>query len=72
MFTLTEQPGIGRYIAPGPPLVFSEVAREPAARAPVLGEHTDEILSELGYGRQELDRLHARHVIASASLPVVR
>jgi 2-methylfumaryl-CoA isomerase len=66
MFALTEQPGIGSYLAPGLPSAFSEVAREPAARAPVLGEHTGEILDELGYSRQEQDRLQAGGVIARA------
>lgn len=66
LFAMTDQPGIGRYLAPGLPSSFSELAREPARRAPLLGEHTDDILAELGYGQRELDRLRADGVIASA------
>ncbi len=66
MFASTDQPGIGSYLTPGLPSAFSDVPREPPARAPMLGEHTDEILTELGYGRRELERLHAQNVVASA------
>ena len=67
MFAMTEQPGIGSYLAPGLPAAFSDVERVAPARAPLLGEHTDEILTELGYGRKELDQLRAARIIASAS-----
>jgi len=30
---------------------------------PLHGEHTDEILREMGYSREEIDRLAARHVV---------
>jgi 2-methylfumaryl-CoA isomerase len=66
LFAMTEQPGIGRYLTPGLPSTFSALDRETPARAPVLGEHTDEILSELGYSRRELDQLHAGKIIAGA------
>ncbi|WP_407662117.1 hypothetical protein [Mycolicibacterium brisbanense] len=31
--------------------------------APLLGEHTDEVLTELGYDPAEIDRLHANGVV---------
>jgi formyl-CoA transferase len=41
------------------------VAKVPAKRAPELGEHNDEVLTELGFDGQEIDRLRASGVIAS-------
>ena len=46
MFAEVEQPGIGTYLMPGSPLAFSDAERLPAAPAPRLGEHTDEVLAE--------------------------
>ena len=67
LFALTDQPGIGSYLTPGLPITFSDLQRTPAARAPILGEHTNQILRELGYDTAALDSLHASGVIASAS-----
>ena len=47
MFTEVEHP-VGTYLTPASPLVFSRHGRLPAVRSPRLGEHTDEILAELG------------------------
>ncbi|MCU4652814.1 CoA transferase [Roseibacterium sp. SDUM158016] len=47
MFSRVEQPGIGAYRVPGTPMDFSGDPREAPARAPVLGEHTEEILGEV-------------------------
>jgi 2-methylfumaryl-CoA isomerase len=59
MFEEVEQPGIGRYLMPGSPLWFEGIERLPVRRAPVLGEHTEEILAEvLGLGAAEIGRLH--------------
>lgn len=38
-----DQPGIGRHLAPGSPLVFDGTPVGPVA-APTLGQHTDEVL----------------------------
>lgn len=64
MWEEVDQPGIGRHRMPGTPLDFSAVAREPVRRAPVLGEHTAEVLAEqLGLTDAEIGRLADRRVI---------
>jgi 2-methylfumaryl-CoA isomerase len=61
-----DQPGVGRYLAPGSPIAGG--APRPVTRAPVLGEHTDEVLAGwLGLGAAELRDLHDRDVIRSAT-----
>jgi 2-methylfumaryl-CoA isomerase len=64
MFTVLDQPGIGRYPVAATPLQFGAVARRPPQPAPVLGQHTDEILSAiLGLPGHEIARLHDERVI---------
>ncbi|MGE3296511.1 MAG: CoA transferase [Porticoccaceae bacterium] len=65
LFDEIEQPGIGRYLAPGNPLNFAQFARAPVAPAPRLGEHTDQILAdELGLSGAEIGRLHDAGIVA--------
>jgi 2-methylfumaryl-CoA isomerase len=65
MFSEVEQPGIGRYLAPGSPLDFGASPRQPAARAPILGEHTDEILlGVLKLSAREVGELHDKGLVA--------
>jgi 2-methylfumaryl-CoA isomerase len=65
LFTVQEQPGIGRYRMPGSPLDFSAHAREPARPAPVLGQHTDEVLEGvLGLSVQQIGKLHDARIVA--------
>jgi 2-methylfumaryl-CoA isomerase len=67
MFRMVEHPGVGNYLMPASPLDFSAVQRVPVRRAPLLGEHTDEILAEvLGMDDHEITRLHEDLVVASA------
>jgi 2-methylfumaryl-CoA isomerase len=59
LFAEVDQPGIGRYLAPGLPLDFSAAPRQPTRPAPRLGEHTDLVLAEvLGLPAAEIGRLH--------------
>jgi 2-methylfumaryl-CoA isomerase len=68
IFHTVEQPDIGSYPVPGVPAHFGAVTREPARRAPRLGEHTDEILAEiLGMSSGEISALHDRGVVAGPS-----
>ncbi len=63
MFGWVEQPGIGRYLAPGSPLDFGE-ARQPEL-APTIGQHTDEILGDiLGLPAHAIGALHDRGIVA--------
>jgi len=65
MFSALEQPGIGHYLVPGSPIDFGAFTREPPRRAPQLGEHTDEILSQdLGLSDTEIGRLRETGVVA--------
>jgi crotonobetainyl-CoA:carnitine CoA-transferase CaiB-like acyl-CoA transferase len=42
---------------------FSETPAQPAASAPELGQHTEEVLSELGYTWEEIGALREKQVI---------
>lgn len=65
MFRIVDQPGIGRYPVPGSPLAFSAFARENPAPAPVLGQHTEEILADvLGLGAGRIGALFDAGVVA--------
>jgi 2-methylfumaryl-CoA isomerase len=65
MFVEVEHPGVGAYLMPGSPLSFSGVERVPVRRAPILGEHTEEILADvLGLAATEIGRLHDDGVVA--------
>ena len=65
MFSTVDQPGIGSYLAPATPLDFNYVPRLPAKLAPVLGEHTDQILLDiLGMSEGEVGRLHDQGIVA--------
>lgn len=65
MFDLLQQPGIGEYLVPGTPYEFSRFERQPPQPAPVLGQHTDEILSGLlGMSDVEISRLHEDKIVA--------
>ena len=64
LFTVIDQPGIGRYPVAGSPLQFGAVPREAPKVAPTLGQHTDEILSAiLGLPAHEIARLHDEKVV---------
>ena len=64
MFTVLDQPGIGRYPVAASPVQFASVPRAAPKVAPTLGQHTDEILSGiLGLPVHEIARLHDTKVV---------
>nr|WTB28704.1 formyl-CoA transferase [Streptomyces sp. NBC_00830] len=57
-----EQEGRGTYLTVGSPIKFTDFTPE-ITGAPLLGEHTDEVLASLGYAPEEIEKLHASHVV---------
>ncbi|TLY75721.1 MAG: formyl-CoA transferase [Gammaproteobacteria bacterium] len=57
-----DHPKRGKYLTVGNPIKMSDSATEVKC-SPLLGEHTDEVLAELGYGKQDIAALRAKKVI---------
>jgi formyl-CoA transferase len=51
------------------PIQVHGVTKVAAKRGPDLGEHNDEVLKELGFDTQEIERLHAGGVIGKPTAP---
>jgi 2-methylfumaryl-CoA isomerase len=65
MFKDIDQPGIGTLRTPGTPVAFGASPRQTPRPAPLLGEHTDEILAEeLGLSAAEISGLHDAGIVA--------
>jgi formyl-CoA transferase len=47
----------GKYLTIGSPIKFSDLEIE-VKPSPVLGEHTDEVLTDLGYNADQISKLH--------------
>jgi crotonobetainyl-CoA:carnitine CoA-transferase CaiB-like acyl-CoA transferase len=63
-FQATDYPGLP---SPAPlarvPVTLSETPGSIETRAPMLGEHTDAILSELGYAPAAIAELHEQSIV---------
>jgi 2-methylfumaryl-CoA isomerase len=67
MMSVIDQPGVGPYLAPASPVKTGQAGDREPVRAPVLGEHTAEILrADLGLSEHQITDLHERGVVASA------
>ena len=68
LFNRIKQPGVGSYLVPSQPIHFSNLDRVPPKPAPLLGQHTDQILSEvLDMDSSEIGHLHDDGVVAGPS-----
>ena len=52
----------GKYLTVGSPIKFSSFTPK-ITGAPLLGEHTDQVLTELGYGAAQIAKLHQEKVV---------
>jgi formyl-CoA transferase len=57
-----DHPVRGKYIIVGNPIKLSDYPTT-VERSPLLGEHTGEVLAQLGYGAEELAQLREQKVI---------
>jgi formyl-CoA transferase len=59
-----DHPTLGQIRALGSPIKMSATPPDVRRRAPLLGEHTDAVLAELGLSADEISRLRAARAIA--------
>jgi formyl-CoA transferase len=52
----------GKYLTIGSPIKFSDLEIE-VKPSPVLGEHTDEVLADLGYNADDIAKLHTAKAV---------
>jgi formyl-CoA transferase len=57
-----DHPKRGKYLTVGNPIKLSASPTE-VKRSPLLGEHTDEVLTELGYKPEEIGALRQAKVV---------
>jgi formyl-CoA transferase len=57
-----DHPKRGKYLTVGNPIKMSESATE-VKRSPLLGEHTDQVLAELGYSAEQIAELRSSGAI---------
>ena len=61
--TEVEHPKLGRIRSLGSPIKMSATPADASRRAPLLGEHTNEILTGIGVSEPEIARLRASGAI---------
>lgn len=66
MFQMLDQPGLGKFPVPGAPMTFSSGPRKPPQAAPVLGQHTEEVLGDVvGMTDGEIGKLFDKGIVQS-------
>lgn len=64
MFSMVSQPGVGDYPFASTPFNFSDFPRNQASRPPSIGEHTDDVLTEvLGMSSDAVHQLRSQGVV---------
>ena len=64
MIVDVDHPTLGRVKALGSPIKMSATPPDPSRRAPLLGEHTNEVLLEAGFRQDEIDQCRRAGAIA--------
>ena len=57
-----DQKGRGNFLTVGSPIKFSSFKPD-IKGAPLLGEHTDEVLAGLGYDADTIEELHKKKIV---------
>ena len=58
-----DHPEVGKVRLPGNPIKMTGLAEVISNPAPLLGEHTDDILKELGYDAEKIAALHESNIV---------
>ncbi|MGE4431283.1 MAG: CoA transferase [Sphingobium sp.] len=64
LFADVSDPHFGRIVSTAPMFNLSRSPLAPVRRPPQIGENTHDILSEIGYSTAEIERFHARKIVA--------
>jgi formyl-CoA transferase len=64
MVVETDHPALGHIRTLGSPIKMSATPPDVSRRAPQLGEHTDEVLNEAGFSREQIAALRAAGAIS--------
>ena len=59
-----DHPHGGMVKAVAQPVIYNDEPREAGLPAPMHGEHTDQILGEIGMSAEEIARLKASHIVS--------
>ncbi|SDY97635.1 formyl-CoA transferase [Collimonas sp. OK242] len=57
-----DHPTRGKYLTVGNPIKLSDSSTD-VTRSPLLGEHTEEVMAQLGYSKDQIAALREEHVI---------